>query len=102
MPFTLSHPAAAVPFAKRGLALSALVVGSMAPDFPYFFPLPISSYFSHSILGIGLVNVPLGLILLWLFHRILKYPLLLLLPLSHQKRLWLVAQGFRFGPSRIL
>ncbi len=36
MPWTVSHPAAAAPFARWGLVLSALVVGSMAPDFVYF------------------------------------------------------------------
>ena len=32
MPFTLSHPAAVVPLTRRGLVLSALVVGSMTID----------------------------------------------------------------------
>src|SRR5215467_12574272 len=36
VPFTFSHPAAVLPLARRGLVFSALVVGSMAPDFPYF------------------------------------------------------------------
>ena len=37
MPFTGSHPAAVLPFLRSGLPPSALVIGSMAPDFPYYF-----------------------------------------------------------------
>ncbi|MSQ59664.1 MAG: DUF4184 family protein [Betaproteobacteria bacterium] len=39
MPFTIAHPAAALPLLRplRGFGvLSALVIGSMTPDFPYF------------------------------------------------------------------
>jgi hypothetical protein len=100
MPFTLSHPAAAVPFAKRGLPLSALVVGSLSPDFLYFFRLSTSESFGHSIPGILLFDVPVGLAILWIFHHILKYPLIMLLPGNHQRRLLPVAHGFRFGPFR--
>lgn len=100
MPFTLSHPAASVPLARRGLVLSALVVGSMAPDFQYLFPVLPGSTYSHSFAGVFLFSVPMGLIALWLFHAILKQPLLSLLPTSHQRHLTLVAQGFSFGPPR--
>src|SRR5581483_12465816 len=50
VPFTLAHPAAVLPLRRRGLVFSALVVGSMAPDFEYFFGLkrPIS----HTMPGI--------------------------------------------------
>lgn len=41
MPFTISHAAAVLPFArffKRERVFSALVIGSMVPDFGYFQP----------------------------------------------------------------
>jgi hypothetical protein len=100
MPFTLAHPAAAVPLAKYRLPLSALVVGSMAPDFPYFIHLSTSHQYGHTLPGILLFCVPAGLVALWLFHTVLKLPLLSLLPASHQARLGPVANTFRFRPSR--
>jgi hypothetical protein len=98
MPFTLSHPAASVPFARRGLVLSALVVGSLAPDFEYFLWLAPESRFSHTLYGVFLFCVPIGLVVLWLFHKILKRPILSLLPVSHQRRLIPVVTVFSFGP----
>jgi hypothetical protein len=44
--------------------------------------------------------VPAGFILLWIFHRILKFPLLSLLPLSHQERLFPLAEEFHFAPLK--
>lgn len=43
MPFTLAHPAAVLPFARRPLVPAALVAGALAPDVPYFLPLPRSA-----------------------------------------------------------
>jgi hypothetical protein len=98
LPFTLSHTAAAIPLARRGLVFSALVVGSMSPDFSYFVFQTTAFRFSHTLPGIFFFCVPISLALLWLFHSLLKYPLLSLLPEAHCKRLIPVAQGFRFGP----
>jgi hypothetical protein len=102
MPFTLSHPAAVVPLAKRGLPLSALVIGSMAPDFPYFIHFSTDSQFGHTLAGVFLFCIPAGLFALWLFHAVLKLPLLSLLPISHQERLAPVAAKFRVGSARQL
>src|SRR5687768_13819575 len=96
MPFTLSHPAVAVPFIKLGLPLSALVAGSMAPDFPYYFHSSTRDHYAHSAIGIFMFCVPTGLVALGLFHKVLKLPLLSLLPFTHQERLFPVA-----GQSRI-
>jgi hypothetical protein len=100
MPFTLAHPAAAVPFTRFGFPLSALVVGSMAPDFPHFLPsfLNPKHMYGHTLPGIFWYCVPAGLAMLWLFHKVLKLPLLSLLPTTHQERLILAAGSFRFGP----
>ena len=38
MPFTGSHAAAVLPFARSRLPASALVIGSVAPDLPYYLP----------------------------------------------------------------
>lgn len=102
MPFTLSHPAIAVPLVRHGLVLSALIVGSMAPDFPYFIHLSTASQYGHTLPGVFLFCVPVGLAVLWIFHQVLKLPLLSLLPRSHQERLISVVNKFRFSPSRQL
>lgn len=98
MPFTFSHPAAAVPLARLGLPLSALVVGSMAPDFLYFLALSTQPKFGHSVPGIFLFCVPIGFAGLWVFHRVLKRPLLDLLPESWQRRFAPACRPFAFGP----
>lgn len=73
MPFTLSHPAAALPFRSflRSFgSASALVAGSMVPDLPYFVPLGIDGPESHSAAGILWFDLPAG-IALWLIYVVL-------------------------------
>lgn len=86
MPFTPSHAAAVLPF-RQQLPLSALVIGSMSPDFDYFVRLSFDSRYSHTLEGIVVFSVPLGLGVYVLFHRFIKYPLFALLPESEQRRL---------------
>ena len=98
MPFTFSHPAVAIPFTHWGLVLSALVVGSMAPDLMYFFCLSTRCQFGHTLTGLVIFCIPAGLVVLWVFHTWLKYPLLSFFSISHQERLLPVANQFRFFP----
>lgn len=100
MPFTLSHAAAVIPFARRGMVFSALAVGSMAPDFVYFTKFSPGSVFSHSVPGVLFYCVPAGLLVLWLFHFVVKRPMASLLPASHQRRLVPWMNRFSFGPFR--
>ena len=112
MPFILAHPAAVVPLARlvslarAGLPLSALIVGSMAPDLPHFLHvthfLRLSSgkHFGHTFAGMFLFCIPVGMFSLWLFHIVLKPPLLSLFPVNQQERLAPMAANFRFGPPR--
>ena len=99
MPFTVSHAAAVLPFARRRLVLSALVVGSMAPDFEYLLRLSLVSRWGHTLTGILLFSLPCGLLVLWMFHALLKEPLLTLLPASHRRRLEPLARRFPFLPA---
>jgi hypothetical protein len=100
MPFTLSHPAASVPFIRSGLILSALVVGSIAPDIPYYLPLFPYRAFGHTLPGFFLFCVPAGMVVLWAFHALLKTPLIALLPSGHQKRLAWLNIHFAFKPLK--
>lgn len=77
--------------------LSALVVGSLAPDFRYFLNLAPRSHIGHSFKGIFIFCLPVGLAVLWIFQQIMKRPLISLAPRSHQQRLVALANPFRWG-----
>jgi hypothetical protein len=100
MPLTISHPAAAIPLRKMGLILSALIIGSLTPDIPYFFPIYPNSSFSHSLIGLVAYCLPAGLILLGIFHFVIKLPILALLPNMHQRRLYYFAKSFSLFPPK--
>jgi hypothetical protein len=83
MPFTLAHPAAAVPLYKklgRFGVLSALVAGSIAPDMHYLLPFQIGHEETHSFFGLLWFCLPAGFCLYLAFHLLLKLPLFSLLP----------------------
>lgn len=64
MPFTLSHTVAVLPLRKHcphNLDLLALILGSMTPDFPYYWHDFILASKSHSLLGSVFVCLPIGL-----------------------------------------
>lgn len=90
MPFTLAHPIAAIPLrplmGKTGV-LSALVVGSMTPDLPYFLPLGVDRISSHSPAGLFWFCLPAGLAAYVLFHSILKPAASFLFPPDLRRKL---------------
>ena len=103
MPFTLAHPAAVLPLRRTRLVFSALVVGSLAPDFPYFFLLTERPGIGHSIEGVFRFCLPAGLAVLLVYHVIVKRPLVALAPAYVRDRLSPAELQFPFGPlSRFL
>ena len=103
MPFTPAHAAAALPLLRFRLVPSALVVGTMAPDFEYFLRFAPGGGFGHTIPGAFLQSLPLALIVLWIFHAVVKAPLVQLLPHGVRRRIAVRAERFRFGgPARFL
>ena len=83
MPFTFSPPAAIVPLnyiSKRWLSLTALVVGSIIPDFEYFIRMGVSSVYSHTWAGLFWYDLPLGLFTLLVFNLLIKDKLITRLP----------------------
>ncbi len=100
MPFTLSHPAAIIPFARRPFVLSALVIGSMSPDFEKFLTLSSKASFAHTIPGLFVFCLPASLIIFFLSHFWFKKPLFSLLPLAIQERLQPALTDFQFRPPR--
>lgn len=71
---------------RRWLPPSALVTGAVVPDAPYYLPLPFSSASTHAWWG-PLLCVPTGVVLLVLFHLVLRAPLAALAPAGLRARL---------------
>jgi hypothetical protein len=94
MPFTIAHPAAVLPFRHSRLPLSALVVGSLAPDFEYVMYLSPRSDFSHTAFGLFAFCIPAGLVALWIFHHIWKRPLMAMAGQGHAEHF----KPFHFRP----
>ncbi len=91
MPFTLAHPAGAVPL-KRLLgkygSLVGLVMGSIAPDIIYFLPIPATlKGYGHTLIGLFIVCIPAGLISYYLFYLLLTPIIYDLSPEILRKRL---------------
>lgn len=102
VPFTLAHAAAALPFRRLRLVPSALVVGTLAPDFWYFLGLGFDSGLGHTIQGAFVFTPLLALIVLWIFHTLVKPSAISLLPCSVQSRLVSPLDRFGFwGPARL-
>lgn len=83
MPFTISHIAAIYPLSKTKQFknhFDALVVGTVLPDLLYFLPFELNRSFSHSLKGSIIFSIPLGLILVFFFRRVLIEPLFYILP----------------------
>lgn len=75
MPFTFSHPAAVLPLSlipKKWISVTGLVIGSITPDFEYFFRMEHDSVYSHTWAGIFWFDLPLGLLLVYLFNYLIK------------------------------
>ena len=89
MPFTFSHPAAALPLAiipKRWISATGLVIGSITPDFEYFFRLEQNSYYSHTLTGVFWFDMPLALLLVYLFNSLIRKEIIESLPLFLNRR----------------
>ena len=75
MPFSFSHPAIVLPLAylsKKWFSITGLVIGSMTPDFEYFIRMRIKSDYSHTISGLFWFDLPLGILLAFIFHNIVR------------------------------
>lgn len=87
MPFTPSHMAAMVPLissarVRRFADPWALALGAMIPDLPIFLPFLPDYTNWHSWRGVVTIDLAAVLVLLPLFHFLLRDPLISLLPPS--------------------
>ncbi len=99
MPFTVSHAAAVLPLRKLNLISSAFIAGSMAPDFPYIIGNTEYRDLGHQFPGLVVFTLPASLLALWLFHNILKRPVIELLPSGMQERIHHQTGDFQFLPA---
>ena len=74
MPFTFSHPAVVLPLIRAGLKLSAtgLIIGSIIPDFEYFIRMRDWSRYSHTLVGLAWFDLPLAILVCFIYHLIVK------------------------------
>lgn len=89
MPFTFSHPAAVLPLSlipKKWISVTGLVIGSITPDFEYFFKMEQDSIYSHTYAGIFWFDLPLGLLLAYLFNYLIRKDFIENLPLFLNRR----------------
>jgi len=75
MPFTFSHPAIVLSLSylpKRWVSMVGLIIGSMVPDFEYFMRMKVKSIYSHTWPGLFWFDLPLGLILMFIYQILVK------------------------------
>jgi hypothetical protein len=81
MPFTFAHPAAVLPLRRfKFLNTVPLIIGSIAPDLPYYIPARYNRMMqdTHTALGTLWLDLPIGVAVL-LFGFLLRAPLTALL-----------------------
>jgi len=89
MAFTTSHPAAVLALnylPKRWVSLTALVIGSMIPDFEYFIRMTMQTRYSHTPLGLFWFDLPLALFFMLIYNAAVKDKLTDHLPAYLNKR----------------
>ena len=75
MPFTFSHPAAILPLTvlpKKWFSLTGLIIGSIVPDFEYFLRMKIKSEYSHTIYGLFWFDLPVAILIAFVFHVLVR------------------------------
>src|ERR1017187_9931624 len=89
MPFTFSHPAVLYPLKTlpgKYYSITGLIIGSITPDFEYFIRFETDSQYSHTRTGLFWFDLPLGIILAFIFHNIVRNDLVANLPRGLQLR----------------
>ncbi len=91
-----SNAVSACPW-RRGFAF---FVGSIAPDFEYFLDLAPGHRMGHSFPGVFTFTLPAAIFVLWLFHSVMKRPIVELMPAPLEMRLLPRLRTFRFGGAK--
>lgn len=83
MPITFAHPAIVLPLLKKRFTLfsaTGLVIGSIIPDFESFIRFNEHKHYSHTWPGMFWFDLPLAVIVAFMFHNIVRDPLINNLP----------------------
>lgn len=82
MPFTFSHPAIVICLSKSRLRLSltALVAGSIVPDFEFYFRLKQTGNYAHHWPGVIIFDIPVAVLLCYLYHIYMRNVIIQQLP----------------------
>jgi len=88
--------------ARRPTSLTALVIGSMAPDFVCFLPLAANGPFTHSVSGIFLYCIPAGLLVYVIYYGLLREAFIAWAPTAIATRMpgnlpWMKQDGRTLG-----
>jgi hypothetical protein len=89
MPFTFSHPALILRLTrlpKRWVSATGLVLGSIIPDLEKFLKMNDGNTFSHTFPGMFWFDLPLAILLSFVFHRAVRDSLIDNLPAFLQAR----------------
>ncbi|HMJ68414.1 MAG TPA: DUF4184 family protein [Cyclobacteriaceae bacterium] len=87
MPFTLCHSAAVLPILRsKYFSATGLIIGTMAPDFEYFFRMNVYGIYGHTWWGILYFDIPVAFLLAFLFHGVAKKNLIDQFPVFLQAR----------------
>lgn len=100
MPFTVSHAAAVLPFLRTPLPAAALVIGSMAPDLPFFVPFGLPRSWTHSITGAVSVDMLIAGFAIALWWGVLRAPAIDMMPRAVRERV--APLGWRPTPTGFL
>lgn len=96
MPFTIAHPAVILPLCKnKKFSSTALFAGSMVPDFEFFFQLREVENIGHHWYGIFFFDLPVAILLTYIFHGLLRDVWIAHLPSSIKGR-FIVASKFNW------
>jgi len=60
--------------------MTGLIIGSMLPDFEYFMRLQLTGIYGHTFAGMFYFDLPLGIVLAFIFHNIVRNNLIDSLP----------------------
>lgn len=90
MPFTFCHPAIILPLTKisaNRISATGLIIGSMSPDFEYFLKMRMEKIHGHTFEGLFYLDLPLTIVLAFVFHLFVRDALIMNLPELLKKRL---------------
>lgn len=86
MPLTFAHPAAVLLFSRKSkyINFSAMVFGSMSPDFEYFLRGQPQGEIGHTFIGFITLNLPLVALIYFIYHFFIHQTLVSHLPILLQ------------------